>query len=83
MVFLMETKLRASKMKMLKVKLGYDNVFAVNCVGHNGGLDLLWREEVCMDIQNYSKSHINAKVKIGEHMHPWKYTGFYGNLDAG
>lgn len=32
MVFLMETKLRSSKMELIRCKLGYTSIFVVDCV---------------------------------------------------
>ena len=44
-------------------KLGYPNMFVVDCVGKGGGLGLLWGEEVMLEIQNYSHRHISAVVQ--------------------
>jgi hypothetical protein len=56
----METKLRQKKMERLKSKMGFQNFFVVDCVGRSGGLALLWREDLELEIQNYSCRHINA-----------------------
>jgi hypothetical protein len=69
LVFFMETKLQASKMEILRVKLGFGSVFVVHSVGCSGGLALMWREDACVDIQNYSRRHINAIVQIGDYPH--------------
>ncbi|XP_059436384.1 uncharacterized protein LOC132169351 [Corylus avellana] len=55
----------------------------VDCVGRSGGLALMWRESVRVDIQNYSRRYINAVVKLGDCLHPWKFTGFYGHPEVG
>lgn len=65
LVFLIETKLLNKKSSFLKIKLGYNHMFVVDSVGHSGGLILLWREGMGVDIQNYSRRHINAIVKHG------------------
>jgi exonuclease III len=83
MVFLMETKLRAAKVELLRVRMGFGGVFVVDSVGHSGGLALFWREEVDVTIQNYSRRHINAVVKFGNCTYPWKFTGFYGHPEPG
>jgi hypothetical protein len=38
-------------------------MFMVDCVGCSGNLALLWKEEVELEIQNYSIRHINAVIK--------------------
>jgi hypothetical protein len=83
MVFLMETKMRAAKVEFLRVQLGFGSVFVVDSVGRSGGLALFWHQEVGVDIQNYSRRHINAVVKFGNCQHPWKFTGFYGHPEPG
>jgi exonuclease III len=42
LVFLMETKLRQKQMESIRVKLGFKNVFVVDCIGKGGGLALFW-----------------------------------------
>lgn len=83
LVFLMETKLRSDRIENLKSKLGFDCVFAVDCYGKSGGLALFWKSDFNVIIQNFSRWHINIVVYSGKiHFH-WKFSGFYGNLDAG
>jgi exonuclease III len=36
LVFLMETKLRRKKMELIRCKLGFKNLFVVDCVGKGG-----------------------------------------------
>lgn len=73
MVFIMETKLQAHMFDRLKIKFGFDNVFVVDIVGRIGGLALFWSSEVDVEIQNYSRRHINTVVK---------FMGFYGHPDV-
>ena len=58
----METKLRADKMEQVRVQLGFDYVFVVDCVGLSGGLALLWMMDFGVEIQNFSCQNINALV---------------------
>jgi hypothetical protein len=67
MVFLMETKLQIARLESLKLKLGFDCVFVVDCKGRSGGLALFWKEELQVVIQNYSMRHINGKVYSEAH----------------
>jgi hypothetical protein len=55
----METKLLQHKMEFVKIKLGFDKMFVVDCKGRSGGLVLLWKSTIQVDIQNYSRRHIS------------------------
>jgi hypothetical protein len=62
--------------------LGFDNYFVVNCKGRSGGLILLWKNNIQVSIQNYSCRHVNAEVCFSNNGPCWKFTGFYGHLEA-
>jgi exonuclease III len=79
LVFLMETKQSRNYMKTVKVKLGFEVVFVVDCIGKSGGLALLWNTESNVIVQNFSRRHINATVYNVNSGIEWKLTGFYGN----
>jgi hypothetical protein len=81
MVFLMETKMSNKRVDFLKRKLGFENLFEVDSVGRNGGLVLLWKNDIQVDIQNYSRRHIIAVVLIANNGEKWKFTGFYNHPD--
>jgi hypothetical protein len=57
-------------------------MFVVDCVGKSGGLALLWSDETNVEVQNYSRRHINAKVKTAGGRAEWKFMGFYGHPEA-
>ena len=84
LVFLMETKLRSKKMDLIRCKLGFNNLFVVDCVGKGGGLALFWKEDIIVDIQNFSPRHIHGIVTSTTPLstHKWKFTGFYGQPDV-
>jgi exonuclease III len=82
LVFLMETKLRASKMENLKVKLGFGSIFTVDCVGRSRGLALLWNNDFVVNIINYSRRHIHAEVWSKSKRDRWLFTGFYGHPEV-
>jgi hypothetical protein len=79
--FLMETKVRQKKMEKIRSKLGFRNCFTVDCIGRSEGLALLWREDLELEIQNYSRRHINVIVTPRRGGERWKMTGFYRNLE--
>jgi exonuclease III len=64
LVFIVETKMHHHRLDFLKAKLGMENLFGVDSVGKGGGLCLLWKNGVEVNIQNYSRRHINAEVKM-------------------
>jgi exonuclease III len=81
-VFLMETKARAKRMEIVRSQLGFEHMLVVDSVGKSGGLALLWMSESGVEIQNYSRRHINATVCSSPMNTTWKFTGFYGHPDA-
>jgi hypothetical protein len=54
MVFLMKTKLRASRMERVQVKLEFDYMFVVDSVGRSGGLALFWMMYLGVEIHNFN-----------------------------
>jgi hypothetical protein len=78
----METKLRQNKMERVRIKLGFPSMFVVESVGRSGGLALFWSSEVVMEIINFSRRHIYAKVLTAGRGLLWKLTSFYGHPEA-
>jgi len=62
--------------------LGFYGLFVVDCVGRSGGLTLLWKSDTLVQIQNYSRRHINAVINSGSVGKEWKFTRFYGHLEV-
>jgi hypothetical protein len=77
-----ETKLRQTKMECIRLKLGFSNMFMVDCMGKSGGLSLLWDKESGIEIQNFSQRHINATIHSPTFNTTWKFTSFYGHPEA-
>ena len=61
-VFLSETKKNIAGMKRVKVKLDFVNGFYVQREGKGGGLAMLWRKEVNLEIKSFSKHHIDTMI---------------------
>jgi len=40
-----------------------DSIFTVDCKGRSGGLNLLWKSDIGVEIQNYNRRHINAVIQ--------------------
>lgn len=69
-------------MERVRSQLGFKHMLVVDCVGKSGGLALPWMAEFGVEIQNYSRRHINAKVCSSSIDPGWKFTDFYGHLDT-
>ncbi|XP_024196188.1 uncharacterized protein LOC112199393 [Rosa chinensis] len=88
LVFLSETRCTEDEMVEVRQQLGWKFCFSVDCrfvprrktkgVSRAGGLCLLWDEDVAVEVQSSSDSHID--VVVGESSDPkrWRFTGFYG-----
>ena len=77
----MEKKLEKILMERIGRKMQFKNIFVVPRVNMGGGLTLLWREEIKLDIQTYSDCHIEAFINHGMD-NAWRITGFYGDSDT-
>lgn len=77
MVFLSETKRVKVKIEPLKRKWRMNGV-SVDRVGQGGGLALLWRKEVTMDLLSFSPHHIDTMAQLSDQNLKWRLTGFYG-----
>lgn len=61
-VFLSKTKLKKKQMEKVREKTGLLNGLIVPSFGRSGGLALLWRRDVKVEIQGYLGSYIDAIV---------------------
>ncbi|KAH9769811.1 reverse transcriptase domain-containing protein [Citrus sinensis] len=80
-MFLCETKMRTGQMQDKGKKLNFDNFFAVSSRGRSGGLALLWKSEIVVDIKSFSQHHIDAVVH-SENGSLWRCTGIYGHSET-
>lgn len=69
-IFLMETMANQKKMQALKNKVGFYCLFTLDSVGHNGGLAVMWKEDIEVSVNDYSKNHIDAQVRLVENEVP-------------
>lgn len=70
----MTTKQMEVKGKILK----FDNCFIIGRSGMGGGLALLWTSKVKLEVQSYSKHHIDAIIH-NENGSFWRCIGVYGH----
>ncbi|XP_057415008.1 uncharacterized protein LOC130709893 [Lotus japonicus] len=80
-VFLMETRRKASEIRRTGTNMGYRNILAVDCRGEGkargGGLAMFWKEDTNLEIISYSLNHILEKLVDVENNTTF-ITGFYG-----
>ena len=75
--FLMETRLDKEGFENLYDNLPFPNrIFAKN-PNSGGGIALIWKREISLDVINFTANHVLAKV-VEEDGFEWFLTGFYG-----
>ena len=79
-VFLSETWSGRKHLEKVKRELEFDGLFTVPSDGRGGGLALLWKSEMNVWVDSFSKFHIDAIVHGGSE-EAWRLTGFYGEPD--
>ena len=65
-------------MDLLRSRWKFDECFSVDCVGRGGGLVLLWRNDMIVEVLSYSRFHIDVQVCEHNGDKPWRFIGFYG-----
>ncbi|XP_037497467.1 uncharacterized protein LOC119371427 [Jatropha curcas] len=67
----------ANKVAEIKTLLNYDGFVNVDCVGHSGGLALLWKGVSSVNIISSCSRYIDVEVDL-PHFGISRLTGFYG-----
>ncbi|CAH9062479.1 unnamed protein product [Cuscuta europaea] len=73
-LFLMETKVNRDKCEELKTQLGFCSCFAVDSFGQSGGLCLMWRDGIELQVCNYEANFIDSLVKFETDDTQWRFT---------
>ena len=77
LLFVMETKIRAKRVEILQLNLGFAGCFAVDNMGLSGGIGLFWSRHVNVKLKNFSSGHIDVMVRKADLSAPeWRFTGF-------
>ena len=79
--FLMETRLDKEGLDKHCRELSFQNKLIVKKPNTGGGLALIWKSEVQLDVVSYTENHILAKI-VDKDGFEWYLTGFYGWPDA-
>ena len=80
-VFLSETRSRKTQMTRIRDRLEFVGLFVVPSDDQGGGLALLWKNNVTVWVDSFSKYHIDAIVNGGSD-NVWRLTGFYGEPET-
>ncbi|XP_035546588.1 uncharacterized protein LOC118348634 [Juglans regia] len=78
----METKLRKAGGERIRRRLKFDGCLVIEPLGKKGGLMLLWKQPLEVEVLNYSRWHINAWIKEVQGNDKWLLTGFYGQPET-
>lgn len=65
-VFLVETWVEEARLKEIQRDLNFENMFFVPRNYRGGGLVLYWRNTIDVDVDTYSKNHIDAIFNKGK-----------------
>lgn len=77
-VFLIETKIDVYRMKRVRMKCGFVNGIEVGADGSRDGLCSAWKEDMVVDLQTFSKNHIDVLMYEMNGDKKCRFTGFYG-----
>ena len=61
-IFLSETKIKKNAMEKIMEKINFVNGLIVPRKGRGGGLAMLWKREVSLEIMGYSRNHIDVII---------------------
>ena len=78
---LVETQLPSACAEILAQSFGFDKSFAIGSSGRSGGLVIFWNDAMKLEINGYSRYHIDAIVG-GLGPTPWGLTCVYGEAQV-
>ncbi|KAL0406141.1 UNVERIFIED_CONTAM: hypothetical protein Slati_3928000 [Sesamum latifolium] len=81
LVFLAETKCPTHQVEVLKHKFDMFR-FGVETVEKSGCLAVLWDKNTDVQLQSFSRNHIDVSIKLYADKDWWRFTGFYGDPDV-
>ncbi|KAL0305062.1 UNVERIFIED_CONTAM: hypothetical protein Sangu_3053900 [Sesamum angustifolium] len=81
LVFLAETKFSVRRIELLKLQLDMNGI-RIPAVGKSGSLAVFWLKSINVQLQNYSRNHIDMSVELEVGQPVWRFTGIYGELDT-
>ncbi|KAA3482842.1 reverse transcriptase [Gossypium australe] len=75
----METKLRRSHMENVRRSCGFLHGIDVNSSSSKGKLCLAWKGDINVQLQSFSKRHIDVIIEDVDECNKWRFAGFYGS----
>lgn len=83
LAFIVETRLKEEEIQKIVQKLGFTNCVSIDCNGsgrdRSGGLCLLWKDELNIQINSFSSNYIGGVCKEdNDDARAWFFAGVYG-----
>lgn len=78
-IFLSERELNRVGMEIIKRKVDILYGLIVPSDGQSGGLAMLWKKDINLDIVGYFDNYIDTIVTESPSGFKWRITGFYGH----
>ncbi|KAG8503158.1 hypothetical protein CXB51_000959 [Gossypium anomalum] len=63
-IFLCEIKANINKFVSIRSRCRMEGCLAVNAIGKSGGLAIMWKEGIKVEIKNYSNNHIDSLIHL-------------------
>uniref|UniRef100_A0A803QRP6 Reverse transcriptase domain-containing protein n=1 Tax=Cannabis sativa TaxID=3483 RepID=A0A803QRP6_CANSA len=76
-VFLCETLSKSDAIEKVRLAIGFQGAFLVDCRGKSGGVALFWKDTEDVNLLGFGDNFINVVVSGSEGVQ-WRLTGFYG-----
>ena len=80
-VFIAKTWADEARLKEVKRKIQFENMFVVPREARGGGLVLFWRDTIAVTIEGSDKNHVDVIIHKNTDLE-WRFTGFYGELET-
>lgn len=80
-LFLMKTKLLATQLDTIKWRLGMHACTRENNEGRAGGLVVMWKDTMDIQLCSFSRYHMHTSIKPPNGS-IWLFMGFYGHPNA-
>ena len=80
-IFLVETWANEARLKDVKRKIQFENMFVSPRTSRGGGLVLFWRSSIDILVEGSDKNHIDMIINKNKESE-WRFIGFYGEPDT-
>ena len=80
-VFLAETLADEARLEYVKDRIRFDKMFTVKRVSRGGGLALLWKSNIGVEVESSLVNHIDVTINKNSEA-AWRFTGFYGEPET-